>query len=60
METMYEMTAPSGVKVYSTVPFQPYTIWDRNMVLFRARSFKLIITNIAKSYRAYFKEVVGR
>lgn len=35
---MYTQIAPSGVTVYSSVPFHKYTAWDNVTVLFHIRS----------------------
>jgi len=55
MRQMHETTAPSGVKVFSEVPFRPYNAWDHNWVLFQLKCRKFTATKIAKAYRAYLR-----
>jgi hypothetical protein len=53
---MFERVAPSGVKVYSEVPFREYNAWDHNVALFNAKCFKFKVMKVVKAY----KEVYGR
>lgn len=55
---MYERVAESGVKVYSEVPFHPYTLRDRNKLVFSYHSHKFTVTRFAKGYWKMLKEAV--
>ena len=55
---MYERVAPSGVRVYSEVPFHEYGVWDTNSVLFCAKSYVFTVKRFAKGYWKMLKEAV--
>ena len=55
---MFTQVAPSGVVVHSVKPFHPYTVWDRNAVLFSMRSHKFTFTRFCKQFRQFMKDGV--
>jgi hypothetical protein len=52
---MYHQIAPSGVEVYSAVPFHHYTIVDNNWLLFTIRSQFILRRSHIRKYLRYRK-----